>query len=74
MRRPPTLLLIGLAFSACVAKYSARIVGLADGDAISVLTADKTRRRIRLWGVDAPETGPCPLSPPKREPVPGDVS
>ena len=34
-----------------------RVVGIADGDTITILKADKTQHRIRLWGVDAPETG-----------------
>jgi len=34
--------------------FSARVVGVADGDTITVLR-DKTRLKIRLQGVDAPE-------------------
>src|SRR5262249_17765057 len=57
MRRLLPLLLLVLAFPACTADIAARVVGIADGDTITVLTADKTQHRIRLWGVDAPETG-----------------
>ena len=34
---------------------SGRVVGVADGDTITVLDADKTQHRIRLSGIDAPE-------------------
>jgi endonuclease YncB( thermonuclease family) len=57
MRRLLPLLLVVLASPARGGDYSARIVGIADGDTLTVLTADKTQRRIRLWGIDAPETG-----------------
>lgn len=33
------------------------MVGVHDGDTITVLTADKERVRIRLEGIDAPELG-----------------
>ncbi len=57
MRRLFFLLLLVLAFPACAADYAGRVIGIADGDTITVLTADKTQHRIRLWGIDAPETG-----------------
>lgn len=32
-----------------------RVVGVADGDTITVLNADKVQHKIRLTGIDAPE-------------------
>jgi endonuclease YncB( thermonuclease family) len=32
-----------------------RVVGVADGDTITVLDADKVQHKIRLAGIDAPE-------------------
>jgi endonuclease YncB( thermonuclease family) len=37
--------------------FSAKVVGVADGDTVTVLTAAKTQVKIRLAGVDAPESG-----------------
>jgi endonuclease YncB( thermonuclease family) len=34
-----------------------RVVGVADGDTITVLDADKRQHRIRFLGIDAPERG-----------------
>lgn len=34
-----------------------RVVGVADGDTITVLDDTKTQHRIRLVGIDAPESG-----------------
>ncbi len=38
------------------ADESARVVGVSDGDTLTVLR-EQTRVRIRLYGIDAPETG-----------------
>jgi endonuclease YncB( thermonuclease family) len=37
------------------ATIEGRVVGIADGDTITVLDADKTQHKIRLAGIDAPE-------------------
>ena len=34
-----------------------RVVGVSDGDTITVLSAERVRNRIRLQGIDAPESG-----------------
>ena len=35
--------------------FEARVVGVSDGDTITVLDAQKTQYRIRVAGIDAPE-------------------
>lgn len=34
---------------------SGRVVGVTDGDTITVLTADRQQVRVRLYGIDCPE-------------------
>ena len=38
-------------------EITGKVVGIIDGDTIDILTGDKTTIRIRLNGIDAPETG-----------------
>jgi hypothetical protein len=53
----PCLLVLVAGYPACGSDYSARVVGISDGDTITVLTAGKVQHRVRLHGIDAPETG-----------------
>jgi endonuclease YncB( thermonuclease family) len=53
-------LLAGLALAiscAAHADFSGEVVAVTDGDTITVLDAGKTRRKVRLAGIDAPERG-----------------
>lgn len=51
-------LLIFLALGAAPApEFTAQVVGVSDGDTITVLRDDKTQVKIRLHGIDAPELG-----------------
>jgi endonuclease YncB( thermonuclease family) len=36
---------------------SGRVISVADGDTLTVLTRQAERQRIRLYGIDAPESG-----------------
>ena len=38
-------------------RIDGRVVGIADGDTITLLDTSKTQHRIRLAGIDAPERG-----------------
>lgn len=44
-----------LALGCDAATIAGRVVGVSDGDTITVLDADKTQHKIRLAGIDAPE-------------------
>lgn len=47
--------LTGSLLAAPLAEFNAQVVGISDGDTITVLSADKTQTKIRLHGIDAPE-------------------
>ncbi len=47
--------LLTLALAANAETITGRVVGVADGDTITVLDGDKVQHKIRLAGIDAPE-------------------
>ncbi len=55
MRKAFVCLLLALACTAHAETITGRVVGIADGDTITVLDADKVQHKIRLSGIDAPE-------------------
>lgn len=57
MRRFLLIFLFLLAFPACAAEFPARVIGVSDGDTLTVLRDGRTQVKVRLHGVDAPETG-----------------
>ena len=50
-----TALLLALSFSGYAVTITGRVVGIADGDTVTVLDAQKVQHKIRLAGIDAPE-------------------
>ena len=57
MNSPVRLILatLLLATSIHAAEYTGKVVGVADGDTITVLDSSKTQHKVRLAGIDAPE-------------------
>ena len=55
MKKALVCLLLALACTAHAETITGRVVGVADGDTITVLDADKVQHKIRLAGIDAPE-------------------
>lgn len=55
MKFLPALALLLLASFAGAETLSGRVVGVTDGDTITVLDALKTQHKVRLAGIDAPE-------------------
>jgi endonuclease YncB( thermonuclease family) len=51
------LSLIGAATGAERSSLDVRVVGIADGDTITVLDSLNTQRKVRIAGIDAPEGG-----------------
>lgn len=53
-----TFSLLGLLLTcsmACAETYTGRVVGVADGDTVTVLDSSNTQHKVRLAGIDAPE-------------------
>ncbi len=50
------LLLFVLAFAAHASEIQGRVVAVADGDTVTVLDAQRVQHRVRLQGIDAPES------------------
>jgi micrococcal nuclease len=58
MRHTLPALLLFLASTVQAAEpFSAKVIGISDGDTLTVLKADKTQVKIRLHGIDCPDTG-----------------
>ncbi len=55
LRQVITAMLLALVCTANAETITGRVVGVADGDTITVLDADKVQHKIRLSGIDAPE-------------------
>jgi endonuclease YncB( thermonuclease family) len=55
MRKALLSLLLALACAANAESVTGRVVGVADGDTVTVLDVDKVQHKIRLAGIDAPE-------------------
>ena len=53
---PVAVICLTLAFSQPATKFTAKVVGITDGDTITVLR-DNGQIRIRLHGIDCPERG-----------------
>jgi endonuclease YncB( thermonuclease family) len=51
------LLCLFVAANSGAAELSGRVIGIADGDTFTLLTADKQQIKIRLAEIDAPENG-----------------
>ena len=49
------LMLLAIMLSTPSWAWEARVVGVTDGDTVTVENHDGQRTRIRLWGIDAPE-------------------
>ena len=55
LRQAFTTMLLALACTANAETITGLVVGVSDGDTITVLDANKVQHKIRLGGIDAPE-------------------
>ncbi len=54
--RPTFLLVFIIAFQLAYAEtYTGRVVGVSDGDTITILDRSNAQHKVRLSGIDAPE-------------------
>jgi micrococcal nuclease len=57
MRRLALLLVLLASTPGRAADFPVKVIGVSDGDTLTVLRTDKTQVKIRLHDIDAPETG-----------------
>ena len=55
MKYPTAILALLFGLTCHAGTIDGRVVSVADGDTVTVLTADKVQHKIRLSGIDAPE-------------------
>jgi len=51
------LVILFLIFSCATNRLTGNVIKVQDGDTVSILTGKKEKIKIRLYGIDAPETG-----------------
>ena len=61
MQRIIVTIALALACTVNAETVTGRVVGVADGDTITVLDSDKVQHKIRLAGIDAPVSGLRPV-------------
>jgi hypothetical protein len=58
---------VTLTIAAHAQTIQGRVVGISDGDTITVLDAKRTQHKVRLAGIDAPESGKPSATSPKQQ-------
>jgi endonuclease YncB( thermonuclease family) len=66
MNRHAFLLILLFVSPACAEGYPARVVGVSDGDTLTVLTAEKRQVKIRLAGIELPNRARISVRGPSR--------